>query len=222
MDPGAGQSGQLDVAVDHQLLGDRGPAGQAELAAAPSLVHDRPPGEAGDLAVLGEHHVEAQRVLHRPAHQQRVLHAVAVVGEDAHAGGGELGVRRQRLARPAHRDAAGRQHLAQPGLLALGPHELDDAPRVLGGIGVRHGDDAVNPPRAAARLPVSIVSASSRPGSRRWTWRSTKPGRDDAAAGVEHRRRPSDRSRTHGGDAATVDQHVGPPLARADRRPCRP
>ena len=35
---------------------------------------------------------------------------------------------------------------------------------------------AVNPPRAAALLPVSIVSASSRPGSRRWTWRSTNPG----------------------------------------------
>ena len=44
---------------------------------------------------------------------------------------------------------------------------------------------AVNPPSAAARLPVSIVSASSRPGSRRCTWRSTKPGDDDAAGCVE-------------------------------------
>ena len=35
---------------------------------------------------------------------------------------------------------------------------------------------AVNPPSAAAREPVSIVSASSRPGSRRCVWRSTKPG----------------------------------------------
>ena len=35
---------------------------------------------------------------------------------------------------------------------------------------------AVNPPSAAARLPVSIVSASSRPGSRRCTCRSTNPG----------------------------------------------
>ena len=34
----------------------------------------------------------------------------------------------------------------------------------------------VNPPRAAARVPVAIVSMSSRPGSRRWTCRSTKPG----------------------------------------------
>ena len=35
---------------------------------------------------------------------------------------------------------------------------------------------AVKPPNAAARLPVSIVSDSSRPGSRKCTWRSTKPG----------------------------------------------
>ena len=52
-----------------------------------------------DLAVLGEHDAEPERVLQRPAHQQRVLHAVAVVGEEAHAGGGELGERRQLLAR---------------------------------------------------------------------------------------------------------------------------
>jgi dihydroorotase len=36
--------------------------------------------------VLRQHDVQAERVLHRPAHQERVLHAVAVVGEDPHAG----------------------------------------------------------------------------------------------------------------------------------------
>ena len=35
---------------------------------------------------------------------------------------------------------------------------------------------AVKPPSAAARVPVSTVSASSPPGSRRWVWRSTSPG----------------------------------------------
>src|SRR5271154_557464 len=35
---------------------------------------------------------------------------------------------------------------------------------------------AVNPPRAAARVPVSIVSDISWPGSRRWECRSMKPG----------------------------------------------
>src|SRR5579859_595156 len=35
---------------------------------------------------------------------------------------------------------------------------------------------AVKPPRAAERVPVSIVSEDSCPGSRRWAWRSMKPG----------------------------------------------
>src|SRR6266571_3664404 len=35
---------------------------------------------------------------------------------------------------------------------------------------------AVNPPRAAARVPVSIVSEDSCPGSRKWQCRSIKPG----------------------------------------------
>ena len=34
----------------------------------------------------------------------------------------------------------------------------------------------VKPPAAAARAPVSIVSACSMPGSRKWTWISSKPG----------------------------------------------
>ena len=34
----------------------------------------------------------------------------------------------------------------------------------------------VNPPRAAARLPESMVSAASLPGCLRWTWTSIRPG----------------------------------------------
>ena len=44
---------------------------------------------------------------------------------------------------------------------------------------------AVKPPRAAAWVPVSTVSASSRPGSRRWVCRSTRPGQQHGAAGVD-------------------------------------
>ena len=47
---------------------------------------------------------------------------------------------------------------------------------------------AVNPPSAAARVPVSMVSASSRPGSRRWVCRSTSPGSAISPARVEHLR----------------------------------
>src|SRR5262249_50413269 len=35
---------------------------------------------------------------------------------------------------------------------------------------------AVKPPAAAAAAPLAIVSACSKPGSRRWTWRSMRPG----------------------------------------------
>src|SRR5712692_11906245 len=38
------------------------------------------------------------------------------------------------------------------------------------------GHTAVNPPRAAARVPVSIVSEDSPPGSRRWQCKSMNPG----------------------------------------------
>ena len=125
--PRPGEAAQLDVAVDHQLLGERRPAGEAELAAAVPLVHHRSAREPGHLAVLGEHHVQAERVLHRPAHQQRVLHAVAVVGEDPHAGGDELAERRQLLpARPTVMQPAGSTSHS-PASLALGAHELDDA-----------------------------------------------------------------------------------------------
>ena len=34
----------------------------------------------------------------------------------------------------------------------------------------------VNPPLAAAAVPVAMVSLYSKPGSRRWQWRSMKPG----------------------------------------------
>src|SRR6202049_5034277 len=43
--------------------------------------------------------------------------------------------------------------------------------RVLG-----MGHTAVNPPQAAARVPVSIVSEDSPPGSRRWQCKSMNPG----------------------------------------------
>ena len=44
----------------------------------------------------------------------------------------------------------------------------------------------VNPPAAAAREPLSMVSACSKPGSRRCTCMSMKPGATIMPAGVEH------------------------------------
>ena len=80
-----------------------GHPGSTEPAAALPFVHHRTLGEAGDLAVLGERDAEAERVLERPPHEERVLDAAAVVGEDPHADRGEFGERgelRRRGARP--------------------------------------------------------------------------------------------------------------------------
>ena len=119
-----------------------------------ALVHHRAFGEPGHLAVLGERDAEVERVLERPAHQQRILHAVAVVGEEVHAGGGELGERRELLAVAADRDRSRREHVAQPGELALAADEVDHArPQSWVGSVLGIATIAVKPPSAAARLP---------------------------------------------------------------------
>ena len=43
----------------------------------------------------------------------------------------------------------------------------------------------VNPPRAAAAVPVAMVSLAVWPGSRRWTCRSIRPGQTTIPFGVE-------------------------------------
>ena len=78
----------------------------------------------------------------------------------------------------------------------------------------------VKPPRAAARLPVSTVSASSRPGWRRWACRSTRPGAttQPPASMVAS----ADEVGADGGDAAVLDDDVGRPARRWRRAPGRP
>ena len=92
--------------MDHQLLGECWPARKAELAAALPLVHHGTSGEGTDLAMLGEDDVEAAGVLHRPAHQQGVLHTGSVVGEQVDAGLCELAERGELLAGAADGDAS--------------------------------------------------------------------------------------------------------------------
>ncbi len=79
---------------------------------------------------------------------------------------------------------------------------------------------AVNPPSAAARAPVSMVSASSSPGSRKCTWRSTRPGATTQPSASSTARACSDAAPapTSAIDAASTT-HVGDPLAgRVDAR----
>ena len=88
MQPGADVIGQQAVPGDDRLLGDRRPAGQPEPRGHLALVHLRALGQPRLLRVLGDHPVERLDVLQRPAHQQRVGDAVAVVGEHPDPGGG--------------------------------------------------------------------------------------------------------------------------------------
>ena len=68
----------------------------------------------------------------------------------------------------------------------------------------------MNPPAAAARDPLSMVSACSKPGSRRCTCMSMKPGATIMPRGVEHLGAPATtRFGADAGDAAVHDQHVG-------------
>jgi hypothetical protein len=45
-----------------------------------------------------------------------------------------------------------------------------------GGLVLGMQQTVVNPPATAAAAPVAMVSSSSLPGSRKWTWMSSRPG----------------------------------------------
>ena len=62
-------------------------AGQAEPRAHLTLVHLGTFGEPWFFGVLGDDAVEGLDVLQSAPHRPRVVHAVAVVGEDAYLGG---------------------------------------------------------------------------------------------------------------------------------------
>ena len=141
--------GQQHVAGDDRLLGDGGPAGQPELGRDGALVHLRALGEPRILGVLGDDAVERLHVLQRPAHDERIPDAEAVVAEDAHAGA-RVGHRAQlgeALALLPDRDRADRLHRDEAGRLAERELLLDDTGGVGDRRGVRHREDG----RVAAR-----------------------------------------------------------------------
>ena len=70
---------------------------------------------------------------------------------------------------------------------------------------------AVNPPRAAASVPDCTVSASSRPGSRKWVCRSTRPGNATSPSASSSFSVGSRVGRIH--EPAVPDQQVGAPTA---------
>ncbi len=129
------------------------------------------------LAVLHDGEIERARVLHRPAHQLGVHHRLAVVGDGHAAGLLELPHLGQLLAAEPLGDGADRVDAHHARLRARGWMMSSVTARLsLGGVVFGIAQTAVNPPAAAARVPVAMSSLYSCPGSRRWVCRSMSPG----------------------------------------------
>ena len=145
----------------------------------------------------------------------------AVVGEQADAELGHLRHRRQLDAPPALGDGPRHPHVAHR---RQRPAPAPPAPPTRSRWRARCWAWRPPPctrPRAAARAPVSTVSASSRPGWRRWTWRSTSPGATTQPP-ASSTRAPAGTSRPSPTATTTRPSHghVGPPRAGGvDHRP---
>ena len=170
---GAGEATEGQVAADHELLGLGRDAGDAEAGRPLPLVHVAAGRQAVDLAVLGQGDAQAAGVLHGPAHEQVVLHAAAVVGEDAHVAlVGELGHRGQRLAAAPHGDGGRGLDVAQGPILGLLAHPVDDLERCRW------------PGRCWASPPGSRSRRAPRPGCpTRWSRRPPGRARAGGCAG---------------------------------------
>jgi hypothetical protein len=132
--PGADVLREQHVAGDDALFGDGRPASQPQHGGDLPFVHLGAGGEAGLLRVLGHHAVERLDVFEGAAHEDGIVDADAVVGEDPDLGAGishraELG---QLLPRQANRHGADRPDVHPAGGTAEGVHLLHDAG------GVRH------------------------------------------------------------------------------------
>ena len=175
------------------------------------FVHVTARAERLVLAVLRQRHAETRRVLERAPHEPVVLHAVAVVGEDADAERGHLCHRRELLAPAPGRDGTRDMHVAQRRLPEVEDFAHDR--RVVdGGLGVRHGDDRGEP--AECRC-----SRAGLDGLRLFAARLTEmrvqideARRDDTATCIDHPIRGQIRS-DRGDPSVLADDDVAAALA---------
>ena len=140
---GADVLGEQHVARDDRLLGHRRPSREPEFAGDRALVHLRADREPGLLRMLRDDAAEGLHVLERAAHEQRVVHAVPVVGEHPHPRSG-LGHRAdlgEALTRKASGHGTDRTHRHVAGRVPERLHLLDDARAVLHGHRVGHRED---------------------------------------------------------------------------------
>ena len=131
--------GQHDVAGDLHLLGGAGGAAQAQQRGVVALVHHALVDQVDVLAVVEHRHAKRGAVLHRKAHQQRVHHGLAVVGDGDRAGLGHVADLGHVLALEAlgHRADGVDVHAAALGL-GLIDDEGGDHGVVVDGGGVGH------------------------------------------------------------------------------------
>ena len=163
MQPAAGQLGQVDVAVDHHLLGRGRHAAQAQAHALEAFVHD---AAARQLQVLGmaEHRlVEHAAIFQGPAHDLGADHRRAVVGEGDGAALDQAADLRQFLPLPALGDGADGKDVGVAGPLGLEIDELGRRLAVEGRLGVRHarhrGDAAGQGRRRAGGDGLVLLAA---------------------------------------------------------------
>ena len=196
VDSGTRQPGQLDVAMDHQLLGDARPTRDrpSRLQHSPSCMTAPSVRRAtsqcwASVMPSPSEYSSARRISSGsctplPSSVNNLTPAAA-----SSANGASCWPRRPTVMQPAGR------HLAEAGRHRLAAHELDDADRVLGGIGVRHRHDRRVPterrrPRAGLDRLGLLVARLAQMGVE-----VDEAGAHDAPRGVEHGRRRRDRRR---------------------------
>ena len=133
-------AGHDRVARHNGLLRHARPTAQAQARGLLALVGDGALGHAVVLGVLREHHVVRLGVLDGAAHQLRVVDALAVVGEHAHAAAGHQPDLGELLTLQPLGNGADRVDVALAVLLALRPHRLGEERLVYHRGGVRHGE----------------------------------------------------------------------------------
>ncbi len=144
-------------------------------------------------------------------HQLRILYAIAVVGEQVHAGGGELAERRQRDTFAIDGDATSGVYVAQAGPPRLGADELDDRQRVLRGLGVGHRNDCGEPAECGGAAPGLDRLGFLPAGLAQMHVQVDEAGCDHAIGCIEGE--IAVEGRRHFNDATVFDRYVGPAFA---------
>ena len=163
--------------------------------------------------MIDHRQIERIAIVHHLPHQPRRRHRFSVV---AHRHDARILHRRdfrERLALASHRRRANRPD-AHGSPFAAARSTMPRVTDALSFTGCVLGmqQTAVNPPRAAARVPVSIVSDISWPGSRRWQCKSMNPGATMNPFRVEYLRafaaEPATGSRPTSAISPAIQQNV--------------